>query len=745
MSSPYLSSTGTWRHDVIPPEVTEGATSPMLPSEAPRSSALLNRLNSVLSTSYLNSDIRGTLEIVDERGMQNTAETRRQLRLSVQKEIIEHNGAIIHDFGKVADLKRIGTVIGRLNHVCDGMRRDIAMARQTTQPVLEESTALYTARREVDMKQALLRAFNRRFILSSDEILVMASPSEPVDDRFFAAVHRAKRIHQDCEVLLGADNQRLGLEIMEWTSKSLDAAYQKLYTWTQSEFKRLNLEDPQLGSPVRQALKVLAERPLLFNSCFDTFTEARDHILSGAFHQALDNAFDVGQSGSAAGSQYPSLKPIDFSAHDPLRYIGDILAWVHSAAVSEHEGLRVLFMSDGGELVKGIQAGISHEPWTQTEGEGAKEFDWKKALNNLIDRNLHGVTRSLHQRIDLMLRGQEACTTLYEILNLLDFYEKTFTKLVGRNSVLVGVMTELRKHCSSRFDDLISDHFASLSKESVALEVSPHELHIPDYLSEGLETLTTLMKTYNISYEKEPTHPVGQRNKFTPCIERVLDPYIELINRSEESLSQTKDENQKNRLIFRANCVIAIIATIQPYTFASATHLSQLSAMLENIQKQLLEVQRQFFLEESGLHVLLRELAPFASVDHPENKNSDTEVEGSSPAPDLTTIPTLPAFQPDVLISVSQQLDMFLPSALVDATDNLKQIDKPSLIKSVTEEAVDLFVKDFEFVEDLIVRADEACGVRSVVFEDAEDQEEQALGLRALFPRTTGEIRVLLS
>lgn len=74
------------------------------PSTAPRPSALSNRLTSVLSASYADSDIRDALETLDERNVRNTAETRRQLRLDVQKEVIDSNGAIIKDFGKAAEV-----------------------------------------------------------------------------------------------------------------------------------------------------------------------------------------------------------------------------------------------------------------------------------------------------------------------------------------------------------------------------------------------------------------------------------------------------------------------------------------------------------------------------------------------------------------------------------------------------------------------------------------------------------------
>lgn len=71
---------------------------------APRSSALSNKLTSVLSTSYTDPESRDALEALDGRGVKNSAETRRRLRLNLQREVIECNGDIVKDFGAVAEV-----------------------------------------------------------------------------------------------------------------------------------------------------------------------------------------------------------------------------------------------------------------------------------------------------------------------------------------------------------------------------------------------------------------------------------------------------------------------------------------------------------------------------------------------------------------------------------------------------------------------------------------------------------------
>lgn len=79
------------------------ARSPLSPPTQ-RSNALSNRLTSVLAASYADSDIRDALETLSIRGVHNTAETRRQLRLDVQKEVVDCNAEIVRDFGKVAEV-----------------------------------------------------------------------------------------------------------------------------------------------------------------------------------------------------------------------------------------------------------------------------------------------------------------------------------------------------------------------------------------------------------------------------------------------------------------------------------------------------------------------------------------------------------------------------------------------------------------------------------------------------------------
>ncbi len=70
-----------------------------------RNHNLSNKLTSVLSASYADSEIREALRQLDATHFQNTSEVRRGLRFDVQKEVIDCNSRIIDDFGAVAEVR----------------------------------------------------------------------------------------------------------------------------------------------------------------------------------------------------------------------------------------------------------------------------------------------------------------------------------------------------------------------------------------------------------------------------------------------------------------------------------------------------------------------------------------------------------------------------------------------------------------------------------------------------------------
>jgi hypothetical protein len=388
-----------------------------------------------------------------------------------------------------------------------------------------------------------------------------------------------------------------------------------------------------------------------------------------------------------------------------------MLAWTHSATVSEREALEVLFISDGDEIAKGIQAGRDSEPWNRISEnqDGVSDFNGLKALNDLVDRDVAGVARVLRQRIGQVIQSHEETIMAYKIANLLNFYRATFSKLLGDESVLLQSLITLEDSALRQFRSLMRDHVASLQGDT---QLVLPDLGPPDFLQEGLKQLTAIMKTYETSF----TSASSRETDFQPILAEAFDPFMS----SSDNIAKELDVPAST--IFTINCLLAATNTLAPFDF-TGERIVKLQDMVEEYAARLVEYQYSFFQTNSALQPLLQTLTPL----------SDTKE-------DLMSIRSYEAFQPSALIQASQTLDDFLPSALMDAMENLKHLQSSKLAREVTEEAADRFCDDFEGVEEKLVAADE-------LLEHGEDGEATAATqpLRTLFSRTSGEIRVLLS
>lgn len=103
--------------------------------------------------------------------------------------------------------------------------------------------------------------------------------------------------------------------------------------------------------------------PRSLREAFTFLSQARQSALLGLFLDALTRG---GPSGLP--------RPIELHAHDPLRYIGDMLAWVHQAIAAECEMLESLFGISGSARMVGAVRTFN----------GSEEEEWIRDLLNAI-------------------------------------------------------------------------------------------------------------------------------------------------------------------------------------------------------------------------------------------------------------------------------------------------------------------------------------------------------------------------
>ena len=172
---------------------------------------------------------------------------------------------------------------------------------------------------------------------------------------------------------------------MASTSSNLEQGYEKLFRYSSNEFRHIGLDTQlEVNHELRESVVRLRKRPelltlvifinmfnftdLTYSEAFTFLSETRQATILSSFITALTRG---GPSG------YP--RPIELHAHDPLRYVGDMLAWVHQSIAAEREFLESLFgLKSDGRMVGSIR---------NFDSKGEEE-DWIRELMDLAFEKL---------------------------------------------------------------------------------------------------------------------------------------------------------------------------------------------------------------------------------------------------------------------------------------------------------------------------------------------------------------------
>ncbi len=220
----------------------------------------------------------------------------------------------------------------------------------------------------------------------------------------------------------------------------------------------------------------------------------------------------------------------------------------------------------------------------------------------------------------------------------------TFAKLLGDASVLVESLGSLESEALRQFRSLMRDHIAAVQgdfHQHTGTDLGP-----PDFLHEALKQLMDIMKTYDASLAS-----TGSREAdFQPVLAEALDPFLAGCRNMSGGISAPGDS------IFLANCLLATKTLLGHFAFTEG-RVREVQAEMDSHTQALAEYQYHFLCRESGLDQIFGALRGLA-----DNKEDIRKLAGIGP------------LQPPALLQTSQRLDDFLPSALMDAMENINQL-----------------------------------------------------------------------
>lgn len=484
---------------------------------------LSRKLKKVLETRTDSPDLLSSLATLSTFYADNTPQARRNLKSSIEQRAL----AINHHFldASLAAQQALDTVeeeVNALAECCDQIAKALSGCSESTGDIISTTERLKQELELTTQRQEIVSCFLRDYQLSNDEINALRE--EELGENFFKALVHVQEIHANCKILLRTHHQRAGLELMDMMSVYQEGAYERLCRWVQAECKKLGDNDnPEVSDLLKTAICCLKERPVLFKYCAEEIANMRHHALFRRFISALTR-------GGPGGLP----RPIEVHAHDPLRYVGDMLGWLHQALASERELVLVLLDTDANSDADSIV----HHFSKSSESDHTK---FEPEITFVLDRIFEGACRPFKIRVEQVLQSQPSLIISYKLSNTLEFYSHTISDLLGRETALCNTLWLLKDAAQQTFFNILKGRGEKLLRYPplVAVDLSP-----PPAVREGVSLLLDLIDTDNSMMVPASV----KKPDFDPVITALLDPIVQMCEQAAEALKSKGVLSKRSRI-----------------------------------------------------------------------------------------------------------------------------------------------------------------------------------------------------
>ncbi|KAL1761228.1 oligomeric Golgi complex subunit 6 [Schizophyllum commune] len=464
---------------------------------------------------------------------ESAARARKHLRKDMESKLAEGSRAFLQAFAEVDQkLDGLQAHVAAMRVACDEAEAQLKLTDDASRTLLERASNLRDERNEVESKRSIVTLFLDRFTLSDEEAEALTSRDVSVGPRFFTAMDKTQRIRDDCRVLMAGEDgpTQAGLDIMSATSSRLEAGYDKILRWCTYEFTALRDTHIEVPPNLSEAVRRLRDRPELLTSALTTLAQTRSQTLMDAFLAALTR-------GGPGGLP----RPIELHAHDPLRYVGDMLAWVHQAIAAEREFMEGLFGVGGdGRMVGSVRR----------FDEATEEEGWIRELMDL------GVAK-------LCVPLKVNCIVSYKITNLLQFYMLTMQRTISEQALLSKTLQEIMEIAYQVFYDTVDNLGRALLRNT--LDFDDPSLTPPLVILDHAQILREIMAVYQSSLAGDEDANEDQTGAH--ILDAMLDPAVEMCLKASEDKKALRPK--WDREVFVLNCLTFLDGVLEPFAFTA--------------------------------------------------------------------------------------------------------------------------------------------------------------------------------
>lgn len=626
--------------------------------------SLSTRLSRVLNDSLSDATIREIFSNLQERFDKESngyvvdlielgivgSMSRKKFKGRIESELIRNQLNILKQYQPIVkQLKQIEVKLNKLNELSVQTNDKINKNFDFSNKLNLEIKDLNDNKRLIGLKKNLLISFKEKFTLNEYEEFVLNSGD--LNNEFFTALARAERINENCSILLSLDNPQLGLKIIAKSNQMINRSIDRIVSYTNKTLGNMySLSSKSRLATLHQCFKYLQNKLNYFNSIVNTFSESRSKVLVDEFNRQVQGDFEVNGQGRSSSISSDS-RPIYMSAHDPVRFVGDLLAYVHSVSVNESETITSIFtMGDDND----------------------KEFE--NIIQDVTDKILQSLSRPIKARVEQIVSTETKLSTLVQIFNLVELYNIMFTKQLGKAGNIVETVKQLIKVCQGRIFMIISNRLATIKNKNLTKLDLNLDLQPPEWIIEFYSDILPIVD--QITTETILNLSPEENEKFLNLI--VNEP-IQVFN---EHVDHNKVfSEKKDVLIIKSNFLDLILSKTIPVSLLSEKVL-EVNEMIDKLTEEITQLELNNMLGQCGLYDyfnIINMICPF----------SDDFFEVSIYEP----IKENKLYTKDSFVQVDEKVQEFFPSAMIEMQQSLLKLNSPIVVNQIIDNSFMQFVK----------------------------------------------------
>ncbi len=439
---------------------------------------------------------------------------------------------VLKSLQPIADqLENMDTACKVLQATCTEVEEKLEAVRKPTLAYLETERSMIQEREQLERRAKLVESFLVETRLSEAETTALATADLAVEGEaaaFFASLEHLQRIRSSESSLSTGWARAAGLELIERTSTLQSMAYERLFKWVRANCEAVgngasgasgaarggggsSARPASAARTIKRGLRLLRDRPAYFEECCAAIVSHTRDTLRRRFVVALT------QGGTGPDGASP---PIEMHSHSSFRFVGDMLAWVHSTMASESDLLCSLF----GKNAEQEEAEETREQERrEREAEQEAEYDGDsleqqqqeeekevapprvaarpsagqfQRVEHLIPTAFEGMLRPLKVRVNQAVRGEQSVTVCFQLCDLLCLYDEMITKaalLPPQCVFMQGFRATLAK-TRGKFNDLIK---AESSKLMHSTTIYPSDLSVSQPVRGAVGVVAQLCEVFS--------------------------------------------------------------------------------------------------------------------------------------------------------------------------------------------------------------------------------------------------------